>query len=424
MSAPDDLYPYQEIGRDFLATRNRAYLGDEPGSGKTVMACRAMVMVRARRPLVICQASMVPVWRAEWLVWGDPTITLSVLSYSKLVADAAYRRAISQVKPDVVVLDEAHAVNYVTAARTKFIIGDGTNKPMIDSLPSLKYLWLLSGTPAPNTPFDLHHLLRQLWPDRLKTHSVWRSDAWLKMFTWYPGYKKPGSSYEPKPRITGMTDAGADKLAKILKGIMLERTLESVGHELPELDMRVTPLRTQLDLSVLTQEGADRVQVSKARRELGEAKAEIVAKILIDELSDTDHKIIVFAHHRSVLNTLQKALDQFGLVRLDGDSSESDRTEARELFQGDKSVRVFLGQNDAAGTGLTLTAACQVVLVEPSWVPDANLQMVKRAHRIGQTQPVFARLFTAGGTLDDEIIRTNTRKSRATLALASARTVK
>ncbi len=403
------LYPYQEIGRDFLASRERAYLADEPGMGKTIEAIAALVKVNSKRPLVICPASVVGVWKAEWQLWGDTSKVLSVLSYSKLVADEKYRAAIARVRPDVLVLDEAHYLKNADAQRTAWIIGDGKNKPLIDVLSaSLRHVWLLSGTPDPNTPHELHHTLRQLWPDLLRDHSVWRSDYWLDMFDWMPGFQPPGQG-KPKPLILGMEPEGAKKLQSILQSMMLRRSMKSVGHELPDLDIRISPLTLPLktiDIDLQSDE-----QISTARRILGEAKAPAVAAIIIEELENNLYdKIVVFAYHKKSLSILRQALEKFGLVFIDGSTSESDRTEAVELFQADRSVRVFLGQQTAGGIGITLTSACNVVLVEPSWVPDDNTQAIKRLHRIGQDQHVLARLFTVAGTLDDSIMRTNTRK--------------
>ena len=416
------LYPYQEIGRDFLASSERAYLADEPGMGKTIEAIAALVKVGSKRPLVICPASVVGVWKAEWQLWGDTSVTLSVLSYSKLVADAKYRQAVIQVRPDALVLDEAHYLKNAEAARTAWIIGNGKNTSIIDALgSSLSHVWLLSGTPDPNTPHELHHTLRQLWPHVLKGHGVWRADYWLNLFNWYPGYAPPGS-IKPKPMITGMTDIGAQKLKNVLQHIMLRRTMTSVGHELPDLDIRLTPLKL-----IEPQPGAfkfseDEDQMSTTRRLLGEAKAPIVAEIIAEELqNDVYEKVVVFAYHRKSLKILREHLQKFGLVYLDGATSESDRTEAVQLFQADKSVRVFLGQQTAGGVGITLTGAANVILVEPSWVPDDNLQAIKRVHRIGQDQHVLARLFTVAGTLDDSIIRTNHRKDSVKKTLANAK---
>ncbi len=417
----NQLFPYQEEGRDFLASNERAYIAHAPGLGKTIMAIRALTKVKSKRPLVICPASVVGSWKAEWQIWGDPKVVLSVLSYSKLVADEKYRHAIAMVKPDVLVLDEAHYVRNADAQRTAWTIGNGQNASLIDVMDSLRHIWLLSGTPDPNTPFELHHTLRQLWPERLRQHAVWRADYWLDMFEHYPGYVVPGGK-PPKPMIVGMTPQGAKKLKSILEPIMLRRTLKQVGHQLPDLDIRVSPLKlltAELDTSDLDPDSEE--HISTARRLLGEAKAPVVAAILAEELeNDLYHKIVVFAWHKKALKILERALSKFGLVKLDGSTSESDRTEAVELFQADYSIRVFLAQQVAGGIGITLTAAPQVVLCEPSWVPDENIQAIKRVHRIGQDQHVYARLFTVAGTLDDDIIRTNHRKRNVKLDLEIA----
>ena len=412
-----NLYPYQTIGRDFLASSERAYLADEPGMGKTIEAIAALVKVGSKRPLVICPASVVGVWKAEWQLWGDPSVVLSVLSYSKLVADEKYRQAVIRVHPTDLVLDEAHYMKNPEAARTAWIIGNGRNRSFIDAL-TLDHIWLLSGTPDPNTPHELHHTLKQLWPETLREYGVWRADFWLDMFDHYPGYAPPGVQ-KPKPMITGLKPEGAVKLKTILQNIMLRRTMVEVGHQLPDLDIRITPLKLDVPFPDALQ---SEEQVSTARRILGEAKAPVAAAIIAEELeNDIYDKIVVFAYHKKSLSILRKHLQKFGLVYLDGSTSESDRTEAVQLFQGDKSVRVFLGQQTAGGIGITLTGASNVVLVEPSWVPDDNIQAIKRVHRLGQDQHVMARMFSVAGTLDDDILRTNHRKDSVKKALVNAK---
>ena len=403
-----DLYPYQVIGRDFLSDRKLAYLADEPGMGKTIQAIRALVKNKAKRPLVVCPASAVGLWKAEWKIWGNPKVKLSVISYSKLVGDEKYRRAIILLKPSHLILDEGHYLKNKSAQRTAWIIGTGHNVSLTD-MPMLEAVWLLSGTPYPNTQYELHHTLRQLWPELLREEKIWRSDAWLNMFEWFPGFKP-----ESPPNIIGMKPEAVPKLQRVLDKMMLERTMESVGYELPDLDIRITPLSptAEFEEQLAVCDPRAEEHVSTARRLLGEYKAPIYADIVAEEL-DANHydKIVIFAYHTKTLNYLQKALGNFGLVRLDGSTSESDRTEAVELFQGDPKIRIFLGQQTAGGIAITLTAAARVDLVEPSWVPDDNLQAIKRVHRIGQDQHVLARLFTVGGTLDDSIMRVNHRKT-------------
>ena len=407
------LFDYQIEGRDYLAERERAYLADAPGMGKTVQTITALLQIKARRPLIVCPASVVGAWRAEWLRWGDPKKKLSVVSYSRLVGNLQYRRAVSQLRPDVLVLDEAHYVINPSAQRTQFTIGDGRNRPLIQMIDSVKRVWLLSGTPYPNTQFDLHATLKRLWPDVLKQHRVGHKTAWLNLFHWEPGYQPPGWS-KPKPRILGVKDPV--RLQSILSAVMLERTFESVGYEITDLIVRLQPIlpnnnelvgaATLEDLQSLSEE-----QISTERRVLGEVKAILAGDLIKQELED-DHypKIVVFSYHRAALDTLESKLGKFGLLRLDGSTSESERTTRIAAFQTKSNIRVFLAQMTAGGVGVTLTAAHHVAIIEPSWVPAENEQAIKRCHRIGQTQIVQARLFVVPGTLDDQIQSVNTRK--------------
>ena len=72
---------------------------------------------------------------------------------------------------------------------------------------------------------------------------------------------------------------------------------------------------------------------------------------------------------------------------------------------------MFLAQQGAAGTGITLTRASEIVLVEPSWSPAYNEQAIKRIHRIGQEHPCRARLFAVPDSLDAALMVTLARKT-------------
>ena len=74
--------------------------------------------------------------------------------------------------------------------------------------------------------------------------------------------------------------------------------------------------------------------------------------------------------------------------------------------------RIFLAQQTAAGIGITLTAATEIVLVEPSWSPEDNLQAIKRIHRIGQKHPCRARLFAVPDSIDAAIMKSTARKMK------------
>ena len=89
-------------------------------------------------------------------------------------------------------------------------------------------------------------------------------------------------------------------------------------------------------------------------------------------------KVVVFAYHKEIIDKLYDALKSFTPVKLYGGMSDSQKNESVVRFQSDPSVRVFIGQITAAGTGLTLTAASTVLFAELDWVPGRVVHLVLR----------------------------------------------
>ena len=128
-------------------------------------------------------------------------------------------------------------------------------------------------------------------------------------------------------------------------------------------------------------------------------------------------KVVIFAHHREVIEGLREGLRDYGAVSIYGKTPVAKRQQRVDSFQENPRTRVFVGQLDAAGTNLTLTAANQVVMVEESWVPGVNRQCIDRCRRIGQDRGVRARFFCLAGSLDEPISSTNRRKTEMQAAL-------
>jgi hypothetical protein len=119
----------------------------------------------------------------------------------------------------------------------------------------------------------------------------------------------------------------------------------------------------------------------------------------------------VFAWHRSVIAGLGQALLDFAPLTITGETSPAERAAVVDLFQTKPVHRVFIGQILAAGTAVTLTAASDVAIVEPSWVPGENAQAIARAHRLGQLFSVLASFLYLPNTLDQQIMRAYRRKA-------------
>ena len=111
-------------------------------------------------------------------------------------------------------------------------------------------------------------------------------------------------------------------------------------------------------------------------------------------------KLVIMAHHHDVIDQLAEALAEFGAVKFDGRMSLKDRDASVGRFQTENGVRVFVGGIQAAGVGITLTAASHVVFAELDWVPGNLAQAEDRCHRIGQTDSVLVQHLVLDGSLD------------------------
>ncbi|PYU22904.1 MAG: helicase SNF2, partial [Acidobacteria bacterium] len=107
------------------------------------------------------------------------------------------------------------------------------------------------------------------------------------------------------------------------------------------------------------------------------------------EVLDERHKALVFSQFTSLLKILRARLNQDGILYEYLDGATRDRQTRVERFQNDKDCRLFLVSLKAGGLGLNLTAADYVFILDPWWNPAVEAQAVERAHRIGQTRPIF-----------------------------------
>ena len=156
----------------------------------------------------------------------------------------------------------------------------------------------------------------------------------------------------------------------------------------------------------------------RLRRQLGMAKL-VPAIEYIDDFMEglpVGRKVLVFAHHKDVIENLLVGLMNWSPVVITGASSANERTHAVNQFLGHVPTRIFIGNIAAAGTGLTLVgphcACSDVIFVEASYSVGDNVQAACRVHRIGQNDAVVARFLTAHGTIDDRIQSILARKAQ------------
>lgn len=404
------LYDFQTHGVQFLRNvdhdplRNRAaYLADQMGLGKTIQACvAARLEADVKTVRVVAKATAQENWRREWRDWGAPReASLEVVSWAKI------HEPQHQTPVDLLIFDEAHMAKTPSARRSK--------SGFVPASRTARRVWCLSGTPMPNDPRELWVPIATLWPEILEELGIRSFWGWKKRFC-----------------VTVQTQWGEkvvaaknlDQLRPYLKRIMLRRTVEQAGldlppiridtHYLPTADVNTMLLAQGVDpealLNRMGKEELSDAGTSKLRRLLGQYKAPYIGKLISEELQDGQYeKIVVLAYHHTVLQAIHDYLTQYHVVGFTGDTPQGRRQEAIDAFQ-DGPAQVFLAQASAAGDSINLQAANEIVLAEPFWSPGDNAQAIKRVHRIGTDKPVRARLFAVTGTIDEAVIGSILRK--------------
>ena len=151
--------------------------------------------------------------------------------------------------------------------------------------------------------------------------------------------------------------------------------------------------------------------LTRVRAELASTKIPEVIRHVEALLSD-GQKVVVFAHHRVLIDALMQRWGDTA-IKIVGGMSGKQTHSAVEAFQTNDQTRVAVVSIRAGGAGLTLTAACRAVFAEYDWSPGQNSQAAARLHRIGQTCPVIVEHVVIDGSLDRILYGVNARKAKA-----------
>ncbi|HZI14352.1 MAG TPA: DEAD/DEAH box helicase, partial [Myxococcus sp.] len=430
------LRPYQLQGVSWLGFLRGAGLGgilaDDMGLGKTLQT----ICVLGKGSLVVCPTSVLPNWAAELKRFRptlkvcvyhgpgralDPDADVTLTTYALMRLDAAVLGAKTW---DAVVLDEAQAIKNPESQVARAAFGIKAN-----------FRLALSGTPLENR-------LEELWS--------------LMHFT-NPGLLGGRRHFEEKvarPISDGRPEA-AEGLRRRIRPFVLRRLKRDVAPELPpriesvmhvQLDERERAVydavmaATRTEVVALLKEGGSVLKALEALLRLRQAachpalvpgqRADTSSKVqtLVDALDTAvseGHKALVFSQWTSLLDLIEPALKATGIgfERLDG--STPNRGEITSRFQSPEGAPVLLMSLKAGGTGLNLTAADHVFLVDPWWNPAVEAQAADRAHRIGQERTVMVYRLVSQGTVEERILGLQEKKRaifEAALSEASAAT--
>ncbi len=147
-------------------------------------------------------------------------------------------------------------------------------------------------------------------------------------------------------------------------------------------------------------------------RRIGQAKAGLAADYAT-QLARSAGKVVFFAKHVDVMDVAEEAFARQGMrfSSIRGDQTPASRQKNIDAFMNDPDVAIAVCSLTAAGVGLNLQVASNIVLAELSWTDAEQTQAIDRSHRIGQTEPVTAWRIIAAQTIDSRIAELIDRKA-------------
>lgn len=356
--------------------------------------------------------------------------------------------------PALLIVDEAHRFKESGSKRTEAVFGGPSRRGRPEqrsksgrverkavkpraAIPALVRLFqrrlFMSGTPIPNRPMELYPLLASEAPECIDFMD--RFEFGLR----FCGGKRTPFGWDFKgatniPELKARTQGGPwpYMLRQRKELLNLPPKLEEVFI----LSADMSPQLARLDAEVAEAFGGDggqdsmrrmlaegqgvherELHTASYRRLLGLEKIKPSVEYISALLEDTTESILVIAYHKEVVAGLVAALDKWQPYVITGDTPKDRRQKIVDEFQASKIRRLMIGNYIAMGVGFTLTKATRVVLVEYSWVPGENQQVIDRAHRIGQTESVLAQYVCFANTVDARQLNAILEKSQVTKSL-------
>ncbi|GGD80680.1 DEAD/DEAH box helicase [Microbacterium murale] len=420
-------------------------LADEPGLGKTAQSVLAASIADAYPLLVVVPNVVKMNWAREVERWTpqrratviqgdgadiDAFADVFIVNYEILDRHLSW---LSSIGLKGMVVDEAHFIKNLSSQRSQNVLALASR---IRERSHDPLMMALTGTPLINDVEDFD--------------AIWRFLGWTTG-------DKPGAELMEKLDDTGLTPADKSFYAEARDAVIsmgiVRRKKKDVAADLP--DKLIADLPVQLDDEFgrgirqaerelgerlaakyrrIVQARGDRglepgeidddivrlvahneLEESKAAgtggdnvftmvRKIGQAKAQLAADYAA-QLQRSVGKVVFFAKHIDVMDQAEAHFAASGIryVSIRGDQTTPARQQAIDDFNGDESVGIAVCSLTAAGVGLNLQAASNVVLAELSWTAAEQTQAIDRVHRIGQDEPVTAWRIIAAHTIDTKI---------------------
>lgn len=429
-SLKTDLRPYQQEGFNWL-TRLAAWgaggvLADDMGLGKTVQALAVLLDRKKRGPQLVLAPTSVA------FNWIDEAQRFAPSLSFHLFADADDREdALRKLGPgDVVVASYgllAREAELFASKRFATIVFDEaqilknatTHRAKAARLLDGEFKFVLSGTPLENHLGELWSVFSIVFPELL--------GSWA-------GFRERFAA----PIEKRIDPGAAPALARVLQPFLLRRTKNQVEAQLPpRTDLRVPVVLSPAEWTLYEDArlaALSDLETSRGKMRDQERRIQVLAALtrlrllashprlydptsklysaklerfmeLVRELNAEGQRTLVFSQFTSHLSLVREVLDREGIAYeyLDGSTPQAERGERVRSFQNG-TAPLFLISLKAGGFGLNLTAASNVIHLDPWWNPAVEDQASDRAHRIGQDKPVTVYRLVSRGTLEEQIL--------------------
>ncbi|NBS40141.1 MAG: DEAD/DEAH box helicase [Betaproteobacteria bacterium] len=405
-------FDHQKTTASFLTTHKRAFCLNEQGTGKTGSVIWAadylMRMGVIKRVLVICPLSIMDsAWRADLfkfamhrkvdiaygseekrfkIVLGDAEFI--IINYDGV--NIAYP-AIVEAKFDLIVVDEANAYKNINTRRWK---------TLYKLLKPETWLWMLTGTPAAQSPLDAYALGKLVNPTGVpKIFAAYQDMVMYKLsrFRWEPKDNATDTVYrvlQPAIRFTKKecldlpdivyatrTIALTPQQNKYYETLRKQMAVNAAGEE-------ITAVNAAVSLNKLLQ-----ISCGAAYTDSGETVTFDIKNrylVLLEVVQEASNKVLLFVPFKHTIQVLRERLTEDGVPVevIDGDVSVANRTRIFDNFQNTDNLKILIIQPQAAAHGVTLTAADTIVWWGPTPSMEIYAQANARAHRAGQTNKV------------------------------------
>ncbi|MFN5117807.1 MAG: DEAD/DEAH box helicase [Cyanobacteriota bacterium] len=401
-------FDHQRETAAYLSLRPRAFCFNEAGTGKTSAAIWSadylMRLGLIKRVLVICPLSiMFSAWQADIfkttmhrtaaVAHGDKHKRAKIINsaYDFVIINfdgvGVVREEIAAAKFDLIIVDEANAYKTVSTVRWK---------TLAKLITPQTWLWMMTGTPASQSPVDAYGLAKMISPERVpKFVTAWRDKVMIQAsrFKWMPkstAKDEVFSALQPAirfskaecldlPDVTYQTrdiplSGQVQKYYKELKNQLL---IEAAGEQ-------VSAVNAAAAMSKLLQISGGAVYTDK--KDIVEFDISPRLNALKEVLDETLHKVIVFVPFLHTIEVVTKFLDKEGVTNevISGSVTAKNRADVISRFQLDENPRVLVIQPQSASHGVTLTAADTIVFWSPVLSVETYMQCIGRIDRVGQ----------------------------------------